>query len=398
MAQLSYLRARQALVGIDRIEELLPKIQTLCILVVRGANVGNGLQALSDIGLYFPGRGVASITDRSAMANGLLRILKSDNSSAKYVEQLMLVESFLDLTEHLHTLGHSRLKCSKSCQHDLRPSETLNSTDDSETQRVLQLTKYLYHIDKVAAHSFTDQSPPAWHATSMFMEMQRNLDQFRLFNLDTFSLQSSAPLLKVVCVILWHSCILSLNRGFLPVPLTRGTNGRSASHIRPGSVDRVVHMPNAPKPFIQGRINVCNSSASDIAVICCQLMERTSFVLVSCACNPVHHDFKLIFQSPILGFACFQAAAVLINQVRCRLTCGIVDAYLDLKTVLTVLGALRRFFQPSCLWVSLPRSRNATSCSPTLQGQCSCADARLLYNISRTSRCLRSLYRLYGSI
>lgn len=55
-----------------------------------------------------------------------------------------------------------------------------------------------------------------------------------------------------------------------------------------------------------------------------------------------------------MGYCCFQSGLALIDQLYSRDSDDLSSVIEGLKTTFTIIGAMRSYFAPAQLWVSLP--------------------------------------------
>ncbi|KAJ9642785.1 hypothetical protein H2204_002433 [Knufia peltigerae] len=292
--------------------DLMERAQTLCTLSIYEMHRANGVQAWSDIEL----------------ARSYIQILNTTHSDISTItEALTLAGDFIRTIGLMQTMGNLRLSCN-SLQHQ----KALSAPVEGRT-RLISLLELFAHIQSFAQSCLGPECHAHWLLDSPYRRLQSKLDEYALqqtdvFNLSQESLQKSIDsgnIDQIHCTLMWHICVLVLNRGFLPI---RGQSDHGASDTTP------IPYPAAPIHFLKEKENVCEACASTISTICNEVVIR-----------------ELFFPTVLIGYCCYQSSLILLNNIGGPRSNSANRAIQDLRVNFAILGAIRHSYLPAEDWI-----------------------------------------------
>ncbi|KAJ5788305.1 fungal-specific transcription factor domain-containing protein [Penicillium paradoxum] len=289
-------------------------VKTLCVLVDYMASYGHGRQAWMDIDCE----------------------LEMEQTQA-----LTIAERYLTIAQASHCLGHRHLQPSHSRQTKRPRLECAPCPEDCP--HLVELLEVLACIHQLCLVPFREQNPLPWTPDSEFRALQDELEEYLLRHPSTFRFGSNSPsaqpsrlgdLDASISSIIWHCCVIVLNRNFLPIPERRPNPAADGALYPPA---RSLDFPEAPPLFLKERIYRCESSADAICDISQDIIRNGGF-----------YSHALF-----VGYACTQSALVSINRIHRSpkpYDGRIVD---NLKLAFVILGALQPFYTPAQEWMNL---------------------------------------------
>ncbi|KAI5867536.1 hypothetical protein GGS23DRAFT_182091 [Durotheca rogersii] len=299
--------ARQGLAGLETPD--FDKALTLALLSMYEIQEGNGLQAWQDI----------------TTALNLVAVLKHA-PGAQTDRELQMLHGYLATSSALNSLGQ-----------ELHVS-TVKSRDP--TDLLTRLTDLLMRCASLSRKDLTESDPAPWAEESVFMGLRREVDSLQAMHAGDLSFEDDVfeGLLRnggageyVLKLGMLYAMRMLLDRIFLPV----ATAGSESAPGRGGQNSREIVWFPGPMIFSRGRTASCVKSARSVTVLCRCVLDHGIFLL-----------------PPFLGYALFLAGLVFLNQLRVEDDAGRLEEYIDyLKTVFTVLGAMRLFYQTANSWV-----------------------------------------------
>jgi len=185
-----------------------------------------------------------------------------------------MLEGSLQIMTTYHLLGNPGLGLhSHTCEGKIESG--------GETQ-LSQLVQLAVRVQEFTRGRLVDSLQVPWHSESEFRRLQIELDQYLLQRPDEFCstreiLQgwlAQGSIDRIHCALVWHYCLIILNRVFLPIR-------RKRSYPDNGEFSNMINYPAAPKHFLAERKNVCEAAASTISTICNEVMSTGSFFPVS---------------------------------------------------------------------------------------------------------------------
>ncbi|KAK5263597.1 hypothetical protein LTR96_011028 [Exophiala xenobiotica] len=209
--------------------DLMERAQTLCTLSIYGMHRANGVQAWCDIEL----------------ARSYVQILNATHSDVSTTtEAVTLVGDFTRTIELMHAMGNPRLSF-----NSLQPEPALSAPVEGRT-RLIRLLELFAHIQSFAPNHFGPESLSHWLLDSPYRRLETKLDEYTLQQPEVFSLSQeslqksigSGSIDQIHCTLMWHICVLVLNRGFLSI---RGKSDGVASN------PILIPYPAAPVHFLK---------------------------------------------------------------------------------------------------------------------------------------------------
>ncbi|KAH9227495.1 hypothetical protein K456DRAFT_42046 [Colletotrichum gloeosporioides 23] len=232
-------------------------------------------------------------------------------------------QAWMDLGKYLETLGCPTW----NDQSNQQPNDGASS--NQFFTQLLELLHLFIRIHRYCSSGFSKQNPPPWGLHSIFRTYQVELEQLVLQRLERLHPGSSEDdylpqeqrTQSAMCSLIWHCCVICLNRNFLPIP----------KRTRPDHEDtepssRQLNFPAAPQLFVEERLNRCQASAVAICTICKELVWQGDF---------------------------FRTAIVLANYLHRAPrphTPWIADT---LKFLFVALGAASSFYTPANDWIKV---------------------------------------------
>ena len=217
------------------------------------------------------------------MGMALAQLAKLDRDlEAEQIEELAAAEKYLAVAQLTHRLGHPALLPLCDGPPDIPGPET-QCILVSEPSPHLKLLGILVRAYYLWSKPFTEQNPLPWGPRSRFRLLQDELEEYLLRHPDTFRFVLSTPredskeedLERSVTSLIWHCCVIILNRTFLPIPERTPGEGKGESSVR------CVDFPGAPPLFLKERIHRCESSADAIFGISRDIIRGGGFYSVS---------------------------------------------------------------------------------------------------------------------
>ncbi|EXJ72492.1 uncharacterized protein A1O5_04997 [Cladophialophora psammophila CBS 110553] len=302
-------KARQQLQTSEASDQI-GRIQTLCTLVLYEVHRGNGVQTWSEIGLdCFVAKKLLRLILFEAFTRSLIQLSEATQQiTSEDMEDLEIAEMFLRLMELLHGVGNSLLRTS------LYDYERGCWTKSHATRQLAHLLELQLRIQNFNDGRLGLSMQPHWHSNSAFRSLQSELDDYLLQQPDDLCLTrdmlhrwiDQGFIDRVHCALLWHCCVMVLNRVFLPI---------RTSSIK-GS--KFQEYPMAPKHFLVERENVCTASATT---------------------------------TPLMGYSCYHSSLLLLDRLHDSSGQDWTDAMQNLSINFAILGAMRSFYPPTELWI-----------------------------------------------
>lgn len=223
-----------------------------------------------------------------AVAKSLVQLNRmSQNLSHGDVLILDRAEHYLVVAELLHCIGHPALyptdKTEGPSLQDSKVPEDLTTSG-----AIRELIRLFLRIQKLCSTQLTTMNPPPWHPGSSFRVLQEEIETSLIRRPIRHQYRSSPssdkaepvlPILwtpeKITLALLWHTCVVVLYRGFLPIPQRRPDPDQG----EPGSVESIT-FPLAPALFIEEKIHACEASAAAISRLCQEIVAISDFFRV----------------------------------------------------------------------------------------------------------------------
>ncbi|KAF9888966.1 hypothetical protein FE257_008136 [Aspergillus nanangensis] len=257
-------------------QDQVNNIQIICVLIEYEASQAHGRQAWIDIG------------ETNCIAPRFVQLAISDfDFDSKHIDFLAAAERYLCIAQASHSLGHRHLQPSDS-RPGQRPRLDYLSCPE-ECPHLVELLEVLACIYQLCLTPFSEQNPLPWTAESKFQALQDELEEYLLRHPNTFFFGSNTapshdprPPDMEVCVssMIWHCCVIVLNRIFLPIP-DRGH--RIAAEAGQEPADRYAQFPKAPPLFLKEKSHRCASSADAICDISRDIIRNGGFYSVTSA-------------------------------------------------------------------------------------------------------------------
>lgn len=277
-AELARISLQETPTNASRVEDhdRLLRAQTLYILSSHEGDRGNGAQAWYDL--------VSSM--------GMLSTLRAGIELSPGVEAMATsLEYHIELTLNLHSLGNPSLKIHYHLPSTTSRTSTVpdllawGKSENSRTRTrtlVSYLTSLLLQVQSLTHQAeSSNTSIKAWDDKSRHREVSRALSECHLkfseeisFDLETYksiARRHGDTISYALCSLLYHHCLLLLNRTFLPIPVWRDDS----------SPPSLVTHNETPKWFLQECHVICCGSSISIASICNQILEFDSIPPVS---------------------------------------------------------------------------------------------------------------------
>ncbi|KGO73525.1 Protein of unknown function DUF3468 [Penicillium expansum] len=301
-------------------------VKTMCVLIDYEASRAHGRQAWIDI----------------AMGRSLVQLARSHNElDAEQTQVLTVAERYLAIAQASHCLGHRHLQPLSSRPANRPRLECAPCPEDCP--HLVELLELLACIHQLCLTPFKEQNPPPWTLNSEFRALQDDLEEYLLRHPSTFRFGSNSPssrpskqedLDASISSMIWHCCVIILNRTFLPIPERRPQTTEDGGQEPP---IRCIEFPNAPPLFLKERIYRCESSADAICDISQNVIRNGGF-----------YSHALF-----VGFACTQSALVSINRLHRSPRPYDTRILENLKLAFIVLGALKTFYAPAKEWMDV---------------------------------------------
>ncbi|KAJ9493671.1 hypothetical protein H2202_010876 [Exophiala xenobiotica] len=179
---------------------------------------------------------------RISLLELILNATHSDVSTT--TEAVTLVGDFTRTIELMHAMGNPRLSF-----NSLQPEPALSAPVEGRT-RLIRLLELFAHIQSFAPNHFGPESLSHWLLDSPYRRLETKLDEYTLQQPEVFSLSQeslqksigSGSIDQIHCTLMWHICVLVLNRGFLSI---RGKSDGVASN------PILIPYPAAPVHFLK---------------------------------------------------------------------------------------------------------------------------------------------------
>ncbi|KAB5563511.1 hypothetical protein GE09DRAFT_785696 [Coniochaeta sp. 2T2.1] len=307
-------------------------VKTVCILVDYEASRAHGRQAWINI----------------AMGRSLVQLARSARDlDAEQTRVLDVAERYLAITQTAHSLGHRHLQPRAEKVHKRLRLHCAPCPEDCP--HLIELLEIFASVHRLCLTPFREHNPAPWAAGSEFRALQDELEEYLLRHPVTFRFGSNSPsagfdtkqrkqgdLDASISSMVWHCCVIALNRTFLPIPERRPwTDGGAGGQNKPTTLHSVIEFPGAPPLFLNERIHRCESSADAICSISRDVIKNGGFYS----------------HAVLVGFACAQSALVSINRLH-RSSKPYDDRIVEnLKDAFIVLGAVQTFYAPAKGWM-----------------------------------------------
>ncbi|KAH8881867.1 hypothetical protein GQ53DRAFT_847941 [Thozetella sp. PMI_491] len=323
----------------------IQQLMTLAVLAVYEGSRSNGLQAWYDL----------------TTANSILPCLKYDPMIAKdrgMMAVLDVVHVFLQVSMTLHSVGQSvqftgvaSFEAKKSVE---APWQSEGSSFRSEV--LLQLSSLFRRCLILHRKHLPGMNPAPWARDSPFMALKKELDSFYIMHaggfisdaevVEALQQQETGAGVHILCLSILYTMRILLDAVFMPVAVIPAADptAPSPSDTSDDAADpamsspsrrRLAYFPGAPEPFWCEKTASSIRSARAITLLARSIMEQESFLL-----------------PPFLGYSLFLAGLVFLNQLQAEASNIRIEEFIDyLKTIFTVLGAMRPFFAPAHLWL-----------------------------------------------
>lgn len=211
--------------------------------------------------------------------------LLNEEVNPRKLELLHRVQKYLEISEMMITFSHSSLQPRCPTWNDQSDQEP--NCDTSINQfftQLLELLQLYARIQLYCSSRFSKQNPPPWSPHSTFRTYQVELEQLVLQRLERLHPGSSEDehlpreqrTQSAMCSLIWHCCVICLNRNFLPIPKRTGPD-----HENSEASSRQLKFPVAPQLFVEEILHRCQASAVAICTICKGLVWQGDFFRVS---------------------------------------------------------------------------------------------------------------------
>lgn len=220
------------------------------------------------------------------MGQSLVQLARSDcDLDTEQTQVLSVAERYLAIAQASHRLGHRHLQPSSSRPAKIPRLECAPCPEDCS--HLVELLEVLACIHQLCLTPLSEQNPLPWTADSEFRALQDELEEYLLRHPSTFRFGSNSPLscnsrwggLDVsISSMVWHCCVIVLNRTFLPIPERRPQTAAEGGKKPPV---RCVEFPEAPPLFLKERIHRCESSADAICGISQDVIKNGGFYSVN---------------------------------------------------------------------------------------------------------------------
>ncbi len=211
-------------------------------------------------------------------------------SGSEDYHPLKSAHRYLLILEREFCLGH---KLTPSIYHP-SPSELYPLLESEQETRpgsnhLSDILDLLLRIQTFSREIYSEQSPSPWSVDSEFMIYREALDRILICHSDEFQFtpeeltrtggDKEVQLENLHCSLAWHCAVILLNRVFLPIPtIPEEESPNLSTSAALQACDR--YFPLAPKPFLEERIQACETSASTICDICRDVLDSELFLLV----------------------------------------------------------------------------------------------------------------------
>ncbi|PQK12787.1 hypothetical protein BB8028_0003g14020 [Beauveria bassiana] len=312
-------------------------IKSICILVDYSASKARGRQAWADI----------------AMGQALVQLARLDcEMDAEGGDALNAAERYLAAAQLTHCLGHPRLypPCLRPEGKSKPDSKCANLERGSPD--LVSLLEILVRVYQLQSVPVKEQKPPPWAPHSKYRALQNELEEHLLHYPDTFRLFARSrrrdlkepDIDELISSLMWHCCVVVLNRPFLPILARTSEEGRIDQIVKK------VYFPGAPHLFVKEKVYRCEASADAIFNISRNIVRANIF-----------HSY-----ATLVGFACTQGALVSINRLHWSSKPHEPTSAGNLRMTLTVLEALKTFYTPAEDWINTLTQAHDASMRPAL--------------------------------
>lgn len=260
------------------------------MLLIRATGTGHGLILVSSTLAYLLVILCADCNTYTAIAKSLVQLNRmSQNLSHGDVLILDRAEHYLVVAELLHCIGHPALyPADKREGPGLQDAKDPEDLTTSESGAIRELLWLFLRIQKLCSTQLTKMNPPPWHPGSSFRVLQDDIESTLIrrpirhqytSSLPSDKAEPVLPILwtpeKITLALLWHTCVVVLYRGFLPIPQRRP----DPDQAEPGSV-KSINFPLAPGLFLEEKIRACEASAAAISRLCQEVVAISDFFRV----------------------------------------------------------------------------------------------------------------------
>lgn len=206
-----------------------------------------------------------------AIAKSLVQLDRTRNNlSDGDMCMLERAESYLLVAELLHSIGHPALYMIDERERPSPHNDSKLGGALTASMAYRNLLRLFIRIQKLSHTEFITMNPPPWRPDSLYHTLQDDLEAVFIrrpvghqFTNVPFTPTSdsaepnSQALEEITFALLWHSCVVVLNRNFLPIPQRQPGPG-------PGNPTRVkpIYFPSAPALFLEEKTRACEASAA----------------------------------------------------------------------------------------------------------------------------------------
>ncbi|KAM0738396.1 hypothetical protein ACQRIT_006133 [Beauveria bassiana] len=202
--------------------------------------------------------------------------------------------------------------------------------------------------DIAMGQALVQSSPDLVNLLEILNELEEHLlhypDTFRLFARSRRRDLKEPDIDELISSLMWHCCVVVLNRPFLPILARTSEEGRIDQIVKK------VYFPGAPHLFVKEKVYRCEASADAIFNISRNIVRANVF-----------HSY-----ATLVGFACTQGALVSINRLHWSSKPHEPTSAGNLGMTLTVLEALKTFYTPAEDWINTLTQAHDASMRPAL--------------------------------
>ncbi|KAJ5109285.1 fungal-specific transcription factor domain-containing protein [Penicillium angulare] len=208
--------------------------------------------------------------------------------------------------------------------------------EDADGLNMLRLVELLAQTQQACSELLPSQEDLPWEKDTVWRSIERCLERYPMRHPDKFCfdfetldrLIQDEAIEQIVSVMIWHTCVLQLNRPLLRTPVWNHMNNSSM----PQNNDM-----SARNLFLQERHRICQSSASAICVLAQELVDNDHFFAYS----------------SLVGYACFQAGLVLACQTHHHEEVENQELSENLDMVFEILISLQNFYFSASQWLDV---------------------------------------------
>lgn len=284
------------------------------------------------------------------------------------VEGLFSIETYLAIAETTHSLGHETLRPLLEQTGYDEGSAAHGNPHQSPMMNLTSLLRLMACIDNLATRPHNSHDPEPWKQGSGFRKLHTQMEEYIIHHpgascfetsLDNAAESAEDHVVEAMCSLVYNCCDVLLNRIFLPIPACLHDQEQDPK----GSI-QCVDFPGAPSLFLLERMHRCEASAAAICRTAKEIVKHAGFFWVRKSLSPTRlttysstclhvHVFSGIQQMPLLGYCCLQSSLVVINQMQrsSHPNQTLSNTSSQLKFLLVVLAAVRRFYAPAQTWV-----------------------------------------------